>query len=269
MTTAESTSATTSNLEAAKRDLEIALPAPGGKMEQDKEYVVVRQDGGWRQIRLHEYSDVYAIPGLYERWVYDIFRCASPKKIRKLLEECQSLFGLEPSELRTLDLGAGNGCVAEELKHMGISTFVGVDIYENARLAAERDRPGLYDDYVVGDLTNLPEDDRDRLKRHRFNCMACVAALGFGDIPPAVFAEAFNYVEDGGWVAFTIKRDFVDERDTSGFSTLIRHMIASGTIELAARELYTHRVSTDGHELLYSAFVARKRNDIEGFDFRS
>lgn len=255
------------NLDSAKRELEIALPAPGGKLEQDREYVVVKHGEDWRQIRLHDYDDVYSVQGLYERWVYDIFRCASPRKIRELLEECMALFRSDARDLRVLDLGAGNGCVAEELAKAGVKHFVGVDIYDEAETAAERDRPGLYDGYVVGDLTNLPEADRRTLRDHRLNCLTCVAALGFGDIPPQVFAEAFNYIEDGGWIVFTIKRDFVDDADTSGFSKLIRHLLASGVIELAAREVYTHRVSTDGENLLYSAFVARKRADISDFDF--
>ena len=43
--------------------------------------------------------------------------------------------------------------------------------------------------------------------------MTSVAALGFGDVPPEVFTAAFDLVEDGGWVAFTIKEDFLDGGD--------------------------------------------------------
>ena len=46
--------------------------------------------------------------------------------------------------------------------------------------------------------------------------MTTVAALGFGDIPPDAFAAAFNLVEDGGHVAFTIKEDFIATLTTAG-----------------------------------------------------
>lgn len=247
---------------AIKRPLEIALPAPGDELDQDKEWVVAHTPSGWRKIRLHDYGDVYSVPGLYERWVYDIFQCSSPAKIRQLLSVALSDAGTSPGSLKVMDLGAGNGCVADELSALEIETFVGVDIYDEAAEAAERDRPGLYSDYIIGDLTNLHDNGRAILDRHALNCLTCVAALGFGDIPTEVFAAAFNEIADDGWVAFTIKEDFLDPTDTSGFSTLIRRMMAENMLELTARESYVHRVSTDGEELIYEAFIGRKRADI-------
>ena len=70
-------------------------------------------------------------------------------------------------------------------------------------------------------------EQREELSSWRFNCMVSVAALGFGDIPVRVFAEAYNLVEDGGWVAFNIKETFLDNRDTTGFSLFIRNLILS------------------------------------------
>ena len=93
-------------------------------------------------------------------------------------------------------------------------TIVGVDIIEEAAEAAERDRPGVYDDYVVVDLTDRRADDpRDALGARGFNCLTTVAALGFGDIPPEAFATAFNLVEPtAAWVAFNIKERFLTRR---------------------------------------------------------
>lgn len=247
---------------AAQSSLELALPAPGDALEQDEEWVVVKTARGWRKIRLHDYGDVYAVPGLYERWVYDIFQCASPKKIRELLARALRDAGADAESLRVLDLGAGNGCVAEELRAIGVESFLGVDICDEAAEAAERDRPGLYEAYVVGDFVNLTDDKRRTIERFDPNCLTCVAALGFGDIPPDVFAEAYNAIATDGWVAFTIKNDFLNPKDKSGFSTLIRRMLAEGALELISRESYVHRVSTDGADLIYEAFVGRKRADV-------
>lgn len=238
------------------------MPVPRPGIDQDEEWLVYRSPNGWREIRLHDYGEVYSVPGLYEKWVYDVFACQSPQKVAALLIPTLQAAGQRPEDLRVLDLGAGNGFVAEVLRERGIESFVGVDIFPEAAAAAERDRPGLYSDYVVGDLTALPPEGSDRLDSFRPNCLTCVAALGFGDIPPAVFVEAFNRIEPEGWVAFTIKRDFVQTEDRSGFAALIRRMAADGVIDHVAREPFVHRVSTSSDEIVYEAFIGRKRADV-------
>jgi len=45
------------------------------------------------------------------------------------------------SELRILDVGAGNGMVGEKLLEYGVARLVGLDISEAAYKALERDRP--------------------------------------------------------------------------------------------------------------------------------
>lgn len=255
------------SLRRAINELNIALPATEDGLSQDEEWVVVEVDGQWKRIRLHDYGEVYEVRGLYEKWIYEVFQCQSPQKIGELLIRAMRGKGADPAGLVTLDLGAGNGCVAEELRSRGAGkdgSFVGIDIYEQARLAAERDRPGLYDEFVVANITDLPTACSRTLDRFEFTCLTCVAALGFGDIPPEVFAAAYNRVVKGGWIAFTIKSDFLDESDQSGFSVLIRRMLRDGILELDSRETYVHRLSTSGEELLYDAFVGRKRGRING-----
>lgn len=250
-------------LRAAISKLEIAIPAPGKRLSQDEEWVLVKRPGGWRQIRLHDYPALFKIPGLYERWVYDVLGCQSPRRVATLLRRALAAAGVRPDTLTVLDLGAGNGCVAEELREIGVRRAVGVDLHPEAAMAAERDRPGLYADYVVGDLTDLLPEAADQLDSRHFNAMTCVAALGFGDIPPAVFTAAFNHVADDGWIAFTIKSDFTEPSDESGFSALIRSMLEGGMLELVCRETFPHRRSTDGHPLMYDAFIGRKRAPLD------
>jgi SAM-dependent methyltransferase len=262
METVERSGSRSPALDEAIEHLEIAMPAPGDELAQDEEWVVVRWEGEWRRIRLHDYGEVFAIPGLYEKWVYEVLQCASPEKIRELLTRALADAGVDPSTLSVLDLGAGNGYVAEELSGIGIERFVGVDIVPEAATAAERDRPGLYDAFAICDLTDPDEDARRTLARREFDCMTCVAALGFGDIPPEVFAAAYNRIRDGGWAAFTIKADFMENSDDSGFSGFIRRLMSEGLLDLVSHELYTHRVSTEGERLEYEAFVGRKRGDV-------
>lgn len=236
----------------------IALPEPNLSIEQDAEWCVIREEGEWREIRFHDYGEIYLIPGLYERLFYDILKCNSPTTIRKLLEEQVIKDGQSPRSLRVLDLGAGNGMVGEELADMGVEMIVGVDIIEEAVIAAERDRPGLYEDYFIQDMTDLSDENRMNLASFKFNALCCVAALGFGDIPRLAFAEAFNLVANGGWIAFNIKESFLNRNDLSGFSTLIRRMIGSGLLDVRTQRRYQHRIATNGDPLYYVAVIGKK-----------
>lgn len=260
--TRHSTDLHAASLDEAREAIAIAVPPPSQSFDQDEEWFVAEVDGEWRRYRLHDYDDVFSVQGLYERVVYDAFRTSSPGKIRHLLIREIEKAGHAPEDLVVLDLGAGNGCVAEELAKSGVEHFIGADICAEAARAAERDRPGLYDDYIVDDMANLSSESRRKADRHDFNCLTCVAALGFGDIPPEVFAAAYNLVEDGGWIAFTIKSDFIDEGDNSGFSALLRRMTRGGVLEAPIHEPYRHRLSTAGEPLEYHAYIGRKRTDV-------
>jgi len=231
-------------------------------MTQDAEWCVVRVDGKWRQIRFHDYDELYSVPGLYEKVIYDILRCDSPHVVRSVLEAELSDAGTPADELRVLDLGAGNGIVGEELADLGAEFIVGVDIIEEAAKATGRDRPGLYDNYHVVDMTTLNEGQRRELAGYRFNALTCVAALGFGDIPTRAFVAAYNLIGLGGWIAFNIKEDFLTDRDRSDFSGLIRSMMDDGVLKVRQRRRYQHRFSTDRRPLYYEAIVGIKRHDV-------
>lgn len=239
---------------------EIVLPPIDS--EQDEEWVIAKTEDGWKKIRLHDYDEVYEVPGLYEKWVYETLKCQSPTKVADLMARALLREGGLAEECVTLDLGAGNGCVAEELEGIGLKRFVGVDLIPEAKEGAERDRPGLYMDYVVCDLTDLSPKQEARLKAHAFNTLTCVAALGFGDIPPLAFATAFNLICDGGWIAFNIKCNFLEENDGSPFARLIRRMLDEGVLEAMLEESYTHRLNPLGEQLEYVAIIGRKLRAI-------
>ena len=146
---------------------------------------------------------------------------------------------------------------------MGVESVVGVDIIDAAADATERDRPGIYEDYVVTDMANLSDRQRSLMETFEFNCLTCVAALGFGDIPVGAFVEAFNLIADGGSIAFNIKEDFLNGKDTSGFSRLIQTMTDLDVLSIRSRKRYRHRFSTSGDPLFYAAMVGIKRRGIE------
>lgn len=245
------------------RTFRLALPPADLSYAQDEEWCVVRLDDGWESIRFHDYDRLFSVPGLYEYLIYDTLRCDSPATVSRLLAEALDADGDRADRLRVLDLGAGNGMVGEELAAIGVKTLVGVDIIESAAEATERDRPGLYTNYHVVDMTCLNPAQQRELESYRFNCLTCVAALGFGDIPTRAFAAAYNLIASDGWVAFNIKEDFLTDGDDSGFARMIRRMIADGTVQIAARHRYRHRFGTNREPLYYVAMVARKRRNID------
>ncbi len=243
-------------------DLRIALPPSDLLLTQDEEWCVVRLNGKWREIRLHDYDELFSVPGLYERLIYDILKCDSPARIRKLFEAELAASDTQAGTLRALDLGAGNGMVGEELADMGVEFIVGADIIETAAEATRRDRPGVYANYHVVDMMRLNQSDRCELAEYGFNCLTCVAALGFGDIPTEAFANAYNLIEPGGWIALNIKSSFLDQDDGNGFAGLIQSVIANKTLEVRKTQRYQHRVGTNRQPIQYTAIVGKKRRNV-------
>jgi predicted TPR repeat methyltransferase len=229
---------------------------------QDEEWCEVEVDGKTRRLRFHDYSEIYSIPGLYERLIYERLGCQSPRVIAGLIREELSSRDADPADVRVLDLGAGNGIVAEELAELDIEHFVGVDIIPEAAHAAERDRPGLYAEYVVADMLDPASGAAERLQRQRLNALTCVAALGFGDIPPDVFCEALRQVETPALVAYTIKDAFLGEKDESGFSDLVDRLERDGSLVTLQKERYQHRLNWAGEPLHYVAVLAEKRAEV-------
>lgn len=230
--------------------------------EQNEEWFEYHVNGQWRRLRIHDYREIFRVPQLYEDLVYRTLKCTSPSRIVRMLSQVLEDHPERMSDLRVLDLGAGNGIVAERLTEAGVRHVIGVDLIEEAAVAAERDRPDVYEQYLATDITQLRPADDAKLRGSKLNCLCTVAALGFGDIPPRAFAAAFNLIESPGWLAMAIKDDFLSPEDPSGFSRLIRTMLAEGIIELQAQFRYCHRLSLAGEKLFYVGVIARKVRDV-------
>jgi len=242
--------------------LHVEFPDIAG-LAQDEEWCRVTVNGhAPRTIRFHEYGEIFDIPGLYEELFYGRLGCTSPKTLAGLLGEALKKADVPPAKLRGLDVGAGNGMVGEELKKLGVASVVGIDILPEAARATARDRPRVYVDYVVADLTALPDADRARLTATKPNLLSTVAALGFGDMPSRAFATAWNLVADQGWVVFNIKQDFLDAKYQWGFSLLVRKLREQGLLDVKSELPYRHRLALDGRPLQYVGFVGQKKGAI-------
>ena len=139
--------------------------------------------------------------------------------------------------------------------------LVGVDLEPMARTAAERDRPGVYDDYLVGDLGAWSEAELDRLRAYRPTALVALSAVGVGHVPGPTLARALGLLGPGGIYAFAVApaaaaREHGPRRpwppDTPSSALRCRTTPSS----CAASE-YVHRYRADGSEDLGIAFVGR------------
>ena len=227
-------------------------------ISQDKEWCKVCIAGTNKRFRFHDYGEIYEIPGLYEKIFYEKLKCCSPSVVVSLLDGVATDFGEDLNEFKVLDVGAGNGMVGDELYNIDVDTVMGIDILPEAKKATFRDRPGIYDDYLVTNLADMPKKHEVKLEKEDFNCLTTVAALGFGDMPPCAFLRALDFIETPGWLAFNIKEDFLHEDDTSGFCRLIRQMNREKLIQIQCYRRYRHRISITGKPLYYVAMIAKK-----------
>jgi hypothetical protein len=231
-------------------------------VEQNEEYFDLLTDEGRERIRIHEYDRVYDVPGLYEEVVYNKLQCDSPQVITDLLKTSMQVYHDMNEPLRVLDFGAGNGIVGECLQEaVPTESIVGVDIIEEAKKAVQRDRPDIYDDYYVMDLSEVDEGDKQKLNRWNFNALVTVAALGFGDIPTQAFVNAFTLIDNNSWVVFNIKDRFFSADDETGYSDMLQQMIGN-SLNVVKKHHYCHRLSMAGKPLHYYAIVGRKENDF-------
>ncbi len=65
-------------------------------MQQDEEWFEFIEDGQWRRLRIHDYDQVYNIPGLYEAVVYRTLKCNSPVVVIDALRDAVVLNGVHP-----------------------------------------------------------------------------------------------------------------------------------------------------------------------------
>ncbi|MEZ6152664.1 MAG: methyltransferase domain-containing protein [Pirellulaceae bacterium] len=229
---------------------------------QDEASFFLSEAGQKTELRFHDYAQIYLRPGLYEQLFYDRLKCSSPEKVGQILKQTLDAADQTFTELRVLDFGAGNGMMGEVLKAYGVARLIGADLIPEARDAAFRDRPQVYDEYYVADFTKLNNEMRAEIDDWSIDCLTSVAALGFGDIPPHAFLPALRFVKTGGWVAFNIKETFLDESDKTGFSRFIRELIFSKYLSVWQIEKYRHRLSMEGTPLFYFAVVAQKTAEI-------
>ena len=225
--------------------------------------------GARERVAFHDYAALYAVPSLYERVFYDELGMSSAQRVVDLYAGVLRQLKRPPAAERTLDLGAGNGLGADELRRIGVGRVFGVDIEPHARAAAWRDRPDVYDEYLVGDFTELP---RTSLAALEPTAVLALSALGPGHAAPAVLDRALGLLPAGGLFGFAVTPTLLPRSgdpagQASGYPDYLHELFADRAEELA-HEAYVHRRRTDGSDDLAVAFIGRLRDGHTPSDCR-
>jgi hypothetical protein len=237
-------------------DYEIEL-LPGH--DQTDEAIRVRHPSGESEhFRLHEYTRVYAVPGLYEEVVQARLKCASPRTLADLLLACASSARLQPSDIAVFDLGAGNGVMGEALRERGVGKLVASDAIAEARDAALRDRPELYAEYLVGDTDDLPQVP-ELIGDHGLNALVAAGALGLGHNSAASFHRLWSHFPADAWFAVSVHIDLAKPGGSDFGDYLAGFEDRDGGGEIVLRVPFRHRLTMAGDPITYVAIVARKR----------
>jgi predicted TPR repeat methyltransferase len=212
----------------------------------NNETFTLEQGGACRTLRLHDYDDVYAVPGLYEHVIQQRLGCTSPQTLATALAARVVADGQLRPTVRCLDVGAGNGVSGEALQAAELTPVVALDISEAARKAAERDRPGLYAEYAVGALGDVAASTF--ISRHRLNALVSAGALTGGHIEPRILVDTWTEFAPGDWLAFTCAEQHADGA-RRGFDDYT-------AFELDER--FMHRRLTTGATVWYRVLVGRR-----------
>jgi len=215
------------------------------------------------RVGFHQYDVIYAVPGLYERIFYSELGMRSTQIVVGLLADALGDLQRPIEGERIVDLGAGNGLGGEELRTRGAQRVLGVDLEPVARSAALRDRPGVYEDYLIADLADPPAAEAQSLRRFAPTAVAALSALGPGHAPPAVLDHVLRLLPANGLFAFAVMPTLLpDSTDpdgvASGYPGYLRQLFTDRADRLADEE-YVHRMRPDGTEHRAVAFVGRIR----------
>jgi hypothetical protein len=239
-------------------DYTVELDRTAGAGQSEETFLVRRPDGTEQRIRLHDYDLVYPVPGLYEEVVQRQLECRSPDVIVRSLADAVTASGAELGDTRVLDVGAGNGVIGEGLRDAGFRVPVGSDALVEARDAAERDRPGLYAEYVLDDGTPEAFDKIGAaVRRHELNALTCAAALGPGHIPIERLIGVWGLLPAGSFIALTASTALVAEW---GGAQIALNAVSGddAPTEVVHTERFRHRLLMDGGSVDYDVIVGRK-----------
>ena len=162
--------------------------------------------------------------------------------------------GAPPSFARAVDAGCGTGLVGEQFRN--ITTYlIGVDLSEAILQEAKRARPGLYDEAIAGDVTEVFLE-----KKPLDLIVAADAYIYFGDLDP-LFDSMTNGLKVGGYAAFTLENVGLEVEQSLAESKPDWRWQLTASGRFAHRKEYVEAVS-QAHQFRVKHFEA-----LDGFRY--
>jgi hypothetical protein len=214
---------------------------------------VYHPDGTVEQVRLHDYHRLYALPGVYEQIVQQALGCRSPAVVAQWLAQAGAH--------DVIDIAAGNGVSGEALRDAGLHPVFGSDLEPEARDAALRDRPDVYDAYLTVDLTALTDSQRSRLAGLHADALSCVAPVGDrpGQVPPAALAAAAGLLRPQDALVIYLHDPRHGDGDPITESFWLAELGDGAEASVLRRERYLHRFTVTGAPYEMEAALWRLR----------
>jgi hypothetical protein len=240
-----------------RRGFTVEIP-PQADPQIGRERILVHfDDGRTEELRLHDYERVYALPGLYEEVVQRMLDCRSPEEIASMLAAATDGLGWERSQVRVLDIGAGNGISGAALAALGMRPVMATDLEPAAREAALRDRPDVYDAYLITDLVALSPSQGRTIAALAANALACVAPVGDGPqhIPSAALITAASLLAPDAVIAYM--RDATDQPDLVTERMWLQGLEGVTRAQELTRRRYRHRYTVNRQALQMEGVVWR------------
>ena len=227
-----------------------------GPPETSGEYVGLTTPGGGEElVHLHDYERFYREPGLYERVVQDMLGCRSPQVAVDGLALALAELQVDPADVVLLDLGAGTGLVGSLVSAIGVRTIIGIDALPAARAACLRDRPGVYRDYLIGDLAAAEPELLTALQGHAPTALISAGAMGGTHAPPSALLNALALLPARSPVVFTIDERWMQTDGPGGYRSAVTDLLDSGSLALIQRARFLHRMTTTAEPIYYELVV--------------
>ena len=229
-----------------------------GTSRQSDEFFTATIEGKERRFNIHDYDTLYAVPWLYDIALYHGLECRTPTEMANAIDGVWADEKVDRQALRVLELGAGSGAFGQELRRIGVGRLEALDISNLAAQAGGRDRPNLYDDYHVDDLTQLKDEVHAALCLAKFNVVAMASATGWGNhIPLDGFEQAFKLLQPSGWFIFHVKPNDPDP-ECIELCNWIERKFKDGELRQRYRASHFHRRSSNGQDIFYDVVIGTK-----------
>ena len=136
------------------------------------------------------------------------------------------------------------------LARAGLRPVVAIDLEPQARLATLRDRPGLYDLVLTGDVAALNPSDVAAIQALQPNALTLVGALGNDHVSPAGVRAAAALLSPDALMAYA-HPEYEDD------APLRAALAELGDVTELDRRRYVHRRTASGGERTWQAAVLR------------